>query len=194
MIRIQRSYSPFNIPPLSPHNHVFTAFNRLLIGQATFNALERIGGRIMELEAMSMSETRLTRSNNDRVIAGVCGGLAAYLDIDSVLVRLAFVILLFASGIGLPIYVILWIVMPEQDSDSSSDAEVIQKNLGEMGETVYSGVSRMGRPGTVGVVLVLLGAYFLFNQLGWLNWISGAIFWPLVIIGFGIYLLIKRNK
>ena len=148
----------------------------------------------MKLEAMSMSETRLTRSNSDRVIAGVCGGLAAYLDIDSVLVRLAFVVLLFASGIGLPIYVILWIVMPEQDSDSSSDAEVIQKNLGEMGETVSSGVSRIGRPGTVGVLLVLLGAYFLLNQLGLLNWISGALFWPLVIIGFGIYLLVKRNK
>ena len=148
----------------------------------------------MKLEDMSMSETRLTRSNNDKVIAGVCGGLAAYLDIDSVLVRLAFVILLFASGIGLPIYVILLIVMPEQDNDSSSDAEVIQKNLGEMGETVYSGVSRMGRHGTVGVLLVLLGAYFLLNQLGWLNWISGALFWPLVIIGFGIYLLVKRNR
>jgi phage shock protein PspC (stress-responsive transcriptional regulator) len=194
MIRIQRSYSPFNIPPLSLHSHAFVPFNWLSIGQATFNALERIEGRILELEAMSMSETRLTRSNNDRVIAGVCGGLAAYLDIDSVLVRLAFAILLIASGIGLPIYVILWIVMPEQDSDSSSDAEVIQKNLGEMSETVYSGVSRMGRPGTVGVLLVLLGAYFLLNQLGWLNWISGALFWPLVIIGFGIYLLVKRNK
>ena len=141
-----------------------------------------------------MSETRLTRSHDDRVIAGICGGLAAYLDIDSVFVRLAFVILLFASGIGFPIYVILWIVMPEQDSQSSSDAEVIQKNLGEMGETVSSVVSRIGRPGTVGILLVLFGAYFLMSQLGWLNWISGAAFWPLVVIGFGIYLLVKRNR
>lgn len=141
-----------------------------------------------------MSEARLTRSNDDRIVAGVCGGLAAYLDIDSVFVRLAFVILLFASGIGLPIYVILWIVMPEQDSDSYSDVEVIQKNLGEMGETVSSGVSRIGRPGTVGILLLLLGTYFLLNQLGWLNWIGGAIFWPLVIIGFGVFLLIRRNR
>lgn len=141
-----------------------------------------------------MSETRLTRSSNDKVIAGVCGGLAAYLDIDSVLIRLAFVILLIASGIGFPIYVILWIVMPSQESDNRSDVEVIQKNLGEMGETVYSGVSRIGRPGTVGILLVLLGAYFLLNQLGLMNWISGAVFWPLVIIGLGIYLLVKRNR
>ena len=141
-----------------------------------------------------MSDIRLTRSNSDKVIAGVCGGLAAYLDIDSTLVRLAFAILLFASGIGLPIYVILWIIMPEADSQSQSDAEVIQKNLGEMGDTVYSGVSRIGKPATVGILLILLGAYFLLNQLGWLNWISGAVFWPLVIIGIGVFLLIRRSR
>ena len=141
-----------------------------------------------------MSETRLTRSTDDKIIAGVCSGLAAYLDIDPVWVRLAFVILLFASGIGLPMYVILWIVMPAADNDTRSEAEVIQKNIGEMGETVYSSVNRLGRASTVGVILVLLGAYFLLNQLGWLNWIGGAVFWPLVIIGFGVYLLIKRSR
>ena len=147
-----------------------------------------------------MSETRLTRSHDDKMIAGVCGGLAAYLDIDAVLVRLAFVILLFATGIGLPIYVILWIVMPREGSDSGSDTEmgsmteVVQKNIGEMGETVYSSVNRIGRPGTVGLILVILGAYFLLNQLGWLNWIGGALFWPLIIIGFGVFLLVKRGR
>ena len=141
-----------------------------------------------------MSEMRLTRSTSDKVIAGVCGGLAAYLDIDSTLVRLAFAILLFASGIGLPIYLILWIIMPEEDSQSDSDAEVIQKNLGDIGDSVYSGVSGSGRRGTIGILLILMGVYCFFNQLGWLSWISGAIFWPLVIIGFGIYLLIRRNR
>ncbi|NCF64911.1 MAG: PspC domain-containing protein [Chloroflexi bacterium] len=143
---------------------------------------------------MKMSETRLTRRTEDKIIAGVCSGLATYLDIDTVWVRLSFVILLFASGIGLPIYVILWIVMPAADNDARSEAEVIQKNIGEMGETVYSSVNRLGRASTVGVLLVLLGAYFLLNQLGWLNWIGGAVFWPLVIIGFGVYLLIKRSR
>ncbi|MFN2255255.1 MAG: PspC domain-containing protein, partial [Candidatus Promineifilaceae bacterium] len=59
-----------------------------------------------------MSQTRLTRSSTDKIIAGVCGGLAEYLEIDPVLVRLAFLVLFFASGIGFPIYIILWIVMP----------------------------------------------------------------------------------
>jgi phage shock protein PspC (stress-responsive transcriptional regulator) len=146
------------------------------------------------MEIMKMSETRLTLSSEDKIIAGVCGGLAAYLDIDSVFVRLAFVILLFATGIGLPIYVILWIVMPREGSDTGSETEVIQKNIGDMGESVYSSVNRIGRPGTVGILLVLLGAYFLLSQLGWLNSISSALFWPLVIIGFGVYLLVKRGQ
>jgi phage shock protein C len=128
------------------------------------------------------------------MIAGVCGGLAAYLDIDSTLVRLAFAILLFASGIGFPIYLILWVIMPEQDSYDRSEAEVIQKNLGEMGHSIHSGISRLDRQTTVGLLLVLLGGYFLLNQLGWLNWISGAVFWPLVIIGIGIYLLIRQAR
>jgi phage shock protein PspC (stress-responsive transcriptional regulator) len=122
------------------------------------------------------------------MLAGVCGGLAVYLGVDSVFVRLAFVILLFASGIGLPLYLILWLVMPSESSLASTGAEVIQKNVGEFGETVSAGIGRVGRPGTVGVVLILFGAYFLLNQLGWM---SGA-FWPLVLIGVGIYLLMRR--
>lgn len=141
-----------------------------------------------------MSETRLTRSSNDKIIAGVSGGIASYLDIDPILVRVAFLILLFASGIGFPIYLILWIVMPIDGRTGESDMNVIQKNLGEMGETVSSSVNRLGRPGTIGVILILLGAYFLLTQLGIINWIGGAVFWPLAIIGFGVYLLLKRKK
>ena len=141
-----------------------------------------------------MSEGRLTRNKTDKIIAGVCGGLAAYLEVDSVLVRLAFVVLLFASGIGLPIYLILWVIMPSADTVNQPNAEIIQKNLEEMGTTVSSKVNRFGRPGTVGLVFILLGVYFLFGQLGWLDWISGGIVWPLIIIGLGAFLLIRRSR
>lgn len=140
-----------------------------------------------------MSKVRLTRSESDKIIAGVCGGLAAYLDLDPVLVRLAFVVLLFASGIGLPIYIILWIIMPNSETQDASNSEIMQKNIAEMGETISKSVNRTERAGTVGIVLILLGAYFLFSQFGWLDWLSGGIFWPLLIIGFGAYLIIRRS-
>lgn len=141
-----------------------------------------------------MSQARLTRSSTDKIIAGVCGGLAEYLEIDPVLVRLAFIVLFFASGIGIPIYIILWIVMPQGENEAIVGSEVIQKNINDIGETVQSGARRLGKPGTVGLILLLLGAYFLLSEIGLFNWISGAVFWPLVIIGIGIYLLVKRSK
>ena len=60
-----------------------------------------------------MESKKLTRSTSDRMVAGVAGGLAAYFDIDPVLVRLAFVALALAGGPGLILYIILWILTPE---------------------------------------------------------------------------------
>ena len=58
---------------------------------------------------------RLMRSN-DRVLAGVCGGIAEYLEFDPVLVRIAYAFLtLFTAFSGLIFYFVLWIVMPEKN-------------------------------------------------------------------------------
>ena len=65
-----------------------------------------------------MKEKKLMRSKDDRMLAGVAGGLAEYLEIDPVLVRLIFVIIaLFGGGVtGIAIYIVLWIIMPEGDA------------------------------------------------------------------------------
>lgn len=56
---------------------------------------------------------RLRRSRQDRKIAGVCGGVAEYMDVDSTLVRIIWLMLAFFGGWGLLAYLIAWIVMPE---------------------------------------------------------------------------------
>jgi len=63
-----------------------------------------------------MNKSRLTRSNN-RVIAGVCGGIAAWLGWDTGLVRLLYILvsILSAGFPGFLVYVILWIVIPPED-------------------------------------------------------------------------------
>jgi phage shock protein C len=60
-----------------------------------------------------MAEKRLARSTTDRVIAGVCAGLASYFGLDPVIMRVIFVVLALAGGPGILLYLILWIVMPE---------------------------------------------------------------------------------
>jgi len=59
-----------------------------------------------------MDGRKLTRSETDKRLAGVCGGLAEYFGVDPILIRIAFVVLA-VMGPGILLYVVLWIVMPK---------------------------------------------------------------------------------
>jgi len=59
------------------------------------------------------SQRRLFRDPENRIIGGVCGGLGAYLNIDPLIIRILVAILSLTFGVGLLIYLILWIVVPE---------------------------------------------------------------------------------
>ncbi|MBQ6238354.1 MAG: PspC domain-containing protein [Bacteroidales bacterium] len=58
---------------------------------------------------------KLTRSTSDRRIAGVCGGLAQYLNIDPTVVRIIFLVALICGTVGFWIYLIVWICAPEDN-------------------------------------------------------------------------------
>ena len=66
---------------------------------------------------------RLYRTREGRLVAGVCTGIAAYFGIDPTLVRLAFALSTIFGGLGVLIYLVAWIVIPEDDGDGSSIAE-----------------------------------------------------------------------
>ncbi|MFN7912625.1 MAG: PspC domain-containing protein [Bacteroidota bacterium] len=66
-----------------------------------------------EAESMQDNKRRLFRNPDDKMIGGVCSGIAAYLDVDLVWIRLAMFLLIFFGGLSLWVYIILWIVMPE---------------------------------------------------------------------------------
>lgn len=138
-----------------------------------------------------MSTTRLTRSRSDQMIAGVCGGLATYLDLDPVLVRLAFVVLAFASGVGVPIYIVLWLIMPEANGETAVTEDPLAADRLKV-DVADDENGRVSQPVTIGAILLLLGLYFLLQEIGWLTWLSGGLIWPLIIIGFGIYLIKKK--
>jgi phage shock protein C len=57
----------------------------------------------------------LRRSRDDRILGGVCGGMGRYFGVDSTLVRLAFVALTFAGGGGILVYLVAWLLMPEEE-------------------------------------------------------------------------------
>jgi phage shock protein C len=57
---------------------------------------------------------KLYRSRKSRIIAGICGGIAEYFDIDPIIVRLITLILVLSAGGGFIVYIIAWIVVPEE--------------------------------------------------------------------------------
>jgi phage shock protein C len=62
-----------------------------------------------------MAQTRkLYRSRTERMLAGVCGGLAQYFNLDATLIRVLFIVLTVLGGAGLVIYVAMWIIVPKE--------------------------------------------------------------------------------
>jgi len=65
----------------------------------------------------------LFRSRRGRMLAGVASGVARYLDIDVTLVRIAFVLITLVGGLGIPLYLASWLLIPDEDSVQSIAAD-----------------------------------------------------------------------
>lgn len=73
---------------------------------------------------------KLYRSNRQRVIAGVCGGLAEYLDIDVVIIRLLWAAAVILGGSGILLYIIAALIIPARPREGAGEAEEIPENTG----------------------------------------------------------------
>jgi phage shock protein C len=149
--------------------------------------------------------SRLVRSRSNRMIAGVCAGLAAYLGVDPLWIRLCFVLLtILTNGAGILVYIVLVILMPEEEATASAPspsmpaAEDMAQRMAEAGERLGRSLSgQMTSPqGAVifGLILILLGLAFLARNLGLLWWLRGDLVWPLALIALGLALLIREIR
>ncbi len=151
---------------------------------------------------------RLERSNSNRVIAGVCGGIAEYLQVDATLVRVFFVIAAFATaGLAFLGYLVLLVLMPlpgrptpfvRSDTPPAASAETPPDDA----------VTAAARPvvappdpeaterrrETFGYALIALGIVFLAGTAGFFSYVNWRLLWPLVLIGIGVLLLVQRAR
>lgn len=168
-------------------------------------------------ETHNSVKRRLTKSKDDRVIEGVCGGLAEYFEIDSVIVRLVFLISVFINGFGILLYIILMIVMPKQDiEEQSQPSKIINDNVQHMGEHVKDMIENISeqteesvkekvtdsdqkmkkaheRSKWFGALIILLGIFFFLDELNLIWWFNEDLFLPLLLIFIGLWILIKRG-
>jgi phage shock protein PspC (stress-responsive transcriptional regulator) len=134
-----------------------------------------------------MTAERIYRSNKEYIIAGVCGGLAQYFKVDPTLVRLIFILLSFGGGSGVLIYLILWLVLPVEPKDNSSQPMQEEKN-----DNTLKDDNEDNRKKFLGIIFLLLGFTALLHQLmpTLVNW---STFWPIILIVFGLYLLFRKK-
>jgi len=153
---------------------------------------------------------RLYRSRRDTVIAGVCGGLAEYFDVDPSLIRLAVLVTIFLGGAGVVVYLVAWLIVPPNPEQKSSPAfdrnqkikeEVVgelRRVGGDIADRIEGSIEDLeGRPERrsavfAGLFLIVLGGAFLFKNF--IPWLDFEKLWPLLLIVMGVLLLISAAR
>ena len=133
---------------------------------------------------MATAATRLTRpsyrrSRSNRWIAGVAGGLAQHLGMDPLPVRIAFVLLTFAAGFGLVVYLLLWLLARLEPVEGLSPAPP-------------RGLSRPTVRQATGYALLLFGIGLLLYWTGF--WFGELSAWPVILAAVGFAVLWARGR
>lgn len=147
---------------------------------------------------------RLYRSRKNRMLGGVCGGIAEYFSIDPVIVRLIVVALFFAGGSALLAYIIALIVIPYEPftttAGSSKDAAPSAAAAPPV-QAAQAQSSGDSVPLFLGILLIVIGAIFLLHNLpifdplyGWARHYIRHFFWPSLLIVFGIIIIVRGWK
>ncbi len=150
---------------------------------------------------------KLYRSRNDRMIAGVCGGLAEYFNVDSTFIRLAVLFIFLFQGVGLIAYLIAWVVMSEEpvrDGRNMPDDYYIEERTTsskedenykeESGREEYKSSSSKDnrRRKLFAVILIIVGSIFLLDI--WIPDLYWERYWPLILVAAGFLLLKGDNN
>jgi phage shock protein C len=142
-------------------------------------------------------QNRLVRPVGGRVLAGVCSGLAQWLGLDVTLMRVIFILLGLLTGMGLLIYIVLWIIIPSAGEDINAKRDWSSK-AGQMRDDFIQATSapNMDALRIFGAVLVGAGCFYLFKEIKpeWFFWMNKGMFWALALILIGVVLVIRSVK
>jgi phage shock protein PspC (stress-responsive transcriptional regulator) len=146
--------------------------------------------------------TKLYRSTTDKMLGGVCAGLGTYFSIDRTIVRLFFVVLTLLGGFGPLVYIILWIVIPQEGTVDPTPGKMDSAEFKERAEQVkdefVNAVQQPAKNTTlfVGAALILAGGYFLVRalNLSWLQWLDKGFVWAALVLLAGVALLVRAFK
>lgn len=135
-------------------------------------------------------QKRLYKSRKDKMIDGVCGGIAEYFDIDPVIVRLIWALSIFAGGAGILAYIVAMIVIPKKPLAEEGDTEYISPTEDSEEKSDKSKTF-------LAIGLIIVGGVLVLST--WAPFVFGGNFWKItlgiILIGGGSYVIYKSlNK
>lgn len=122
-----------------------------------------------------MENSKIYRNTENKVIGGVCSGLADYFNLDVALLRVLFVIALLFASFGFWLYVILWVVLPVNSQQPTANGQQSKTT------SIFAGVA-----------VIFIGLIFLVNNFFPIYWIWKL--WPLILVGIGVVMVYKASK
>lgn len=136
-----------------------------------------------------MENKRFERSATNKVIGGVCAGLADYLNMDVTLVRVLFVVAALCGSFGFWLYIILWIVAPSQKviGFNSQNDELVDISVAEDDKKGF----QKGAVVTA-IILIGIGLLALIDNFMPIDWIWKL--WPVILIALGIVIIMNTQK
>ena len=138
-----------------------------------------------------MENRKLSRNTMNKVIGGVCSGLANFFGLDVALVRIAFVIAFMFASFGFWLYIILWIVLPVDGQQSTVNSQQSESEPVSESESVSKSESKV-KSILAGSFVILIGLLFLINNFIPINWVWKL--WPLILVAIGVVMIVTSSK
>ncbi|QLG69651.1 MAG: Phage shock protein C, PspC [Candidatus Woesebacteria bacterium] len=144
-------------------------------------------------------ESILLRSKENRIIAGVCGGLGEFFKIDPTVIRIIFILITLFGGSGGLLYLILWLIIPSENK-GKEPKDLIRDNAKEIKDETKELIKKSknyskkeeGRL-IIGMTLMILGLMFLLENFNIFRIQYLFRLWPLILIVIALGILFKKN-
>lgn len=131
---------------------------------------------------------KLYKSTSDKIIDGVCGGVADYFDIDSSIVRLIWAASVLFAGTGIFLYIIAAIILPRDvELNRSENNQYIEGGVTDKKDHNNDNNSR-----SIGFIFIGLGVFLFLRRF--FNIFDLRFFWPFVLVAVGLFLIFKGKR
>lgn len=141
-------------------------------------AMAQVGARRATHAAEGAPRPRLERSRSDRVIGGVAAGIGHHLGVEPTTVRIAFVLLTFAFGFGIVVYLLTWLLAPQEAAEATPAPRARRHIRPTISQALGAG-------------LILVGVAILLYVSGF--WFGEALAWPVTLAAVGFAILWARS-